>query len=102
MPRLLTDREIAECLRGLRGWKRRGKFLEKSFEFDDFMDGIGFVNRVADLAEKEEHHPDIHVRYTTVTFSIQTHSEGGVTEWDVGLAGAIERLPRGPAKSPPE
>ncbi len=91
MPRLLDDAEISERLKDLKGWSRDGSFITKAFEFKAFMDGIEFVNRVAAVAEKEEHHPDIHVRYTTVTLSLQTHSEGGVTEWDVELAEAIEK-----------
>jgi 4a-hydroxytetrahydrobiopterin dehydratase len=55
------------------------------------MDGISFLNGVAEVAEEQEHHPDIQVRYTTVTLSVQTHSEGGVTVWDLELAEAIER-----------
>lgn len=92
MPKLLSDSEVKAKLKDLKGWKHEGEFITKVFEFEEFMDGIGFVNRVAEVAEKEEHHPDIHVRYTTVTLSVQTHSEGGVTEWDVGLAEAIEMM----------
>ncbi len=92
MPRLLNDSEIKKRLKTLKGWKHDGKFITKSFEFESFMDGIAFVSRVADVAEKEEHHPDIHIRYTTVTLSVQTHSEGGVTEWDLELAEAIEKM----------
>jgi 4a-hydroxytetrahydrobiopterin dehydratase len=92
VPRLLSDPEVALRLKKLRGWTREGKFITKSFEFGEFMDGIAFIGRVAKVAEKEEHHPDIHVRYTTVTLSLQTHSEGGVTEWDIQLAAAIEKM----------
>ena len=56
------------------------------------MDGVSFVNKVARIAEQQEHHPDIKVRYTTITISVQTHSEGGVTNWDIGLARAINRI----------
>jgi len=63
------------------------------------MGGISFIGKVARVAEKEEHHPDIHVRYTTITLSVQTHSEGGVTEWDLGLAGAIEKMLRKSGKT---
>ena len=90
MPELLTGAEIRERLKELKGWKQEGKFITKTFEFENFMDGIAFIGRVARVAEKEEHHPDIHVRYTTVKLSVQTHSEGGVTEWDLDLAEAIE------------
>jgi 4a-hydroxytetrahydrobiopterin dehydratase len=92
VPRLLSDLEISSRLKTLRGWKHEGKFIAKMFNFSTFMEGIDFVNRVAKVAEKEEHHPDIHVRYTSITLSVQTHSEGGVTEWDVELAEAIEKM----------
>ena len=92
MPRLLTAREVDGKLRRLKGWKRRGRFITKTFVFDEFMEGISFLNQVAKVAEKQEHHPDIKIRYTSVTLSIQTHSEGGVTNWDLGLARAIDRV----------
>jgi 4a-hydroxytetrahydrobiopterin dehydratase len=92
MPRLLTSREVDRKLRTLRGWKRSGRFITKTFEFDEFMDGISFLNRVARIAEAHGHHPDIKIRYTSVKLSIQTHSEGGVTRWDLGLARAIDRI----------
>jgi 4a-hydroxytetrahydrobiopterin dehydratase len=90
--KLLSDSEISAQLKRLKGWKHEGEFITKVFEFDCFMDGIEFLNRVAAVAEKEEHHPDIHVRYTTITLSVQTHSEGGVTQWDLDLAKAVERM----------
>jgi 4a-hydroxytetrahydrobiopterin dehydratase len=92
VPRLLSDGEISSRLKKLRGWKRDGAFITKVFEFSDFKDGIAFVDRVADVAESEEHHPDIHIRYSMITLSVQTHSEGGVTEWDFELAEAIEKM----------
>ena len=92
MPRLLTSREVKRKLRGMKGWQHRGGFITKTFVFDHFMEGISFLNKVARIAEKQEHHPDIKVRYTAITLSIQTHSEGGVTALDVGLAKAIDRV----------
>ena len=90
MPALLGDGEVSARLRHLRGWTHEGGFISKTFEFKEFMDGIAFVDAIAKIAEEEEHHPDINIRYTTVRLSLQTHSEGGVTEWDFGLAGRIE------------
>ena len=90
MPALLSKGEIASRLKHLRGWSAEGGFITKTFEFREFMDGIAFVNAIAKIAEKEEHHPDINIRYTTIKLSVQTHSEGGVTEWDFGLAERIE------------
>ena len=90
VPQLLKDSEIRSRLKHLKGWKHEGDYITKTFEFKRFMDGISFLNKVAEVAEEQEHHPDIHVRYTTVVLSVQTHSEGGVTEWDLDLAEAIE------------
>lgn len=92
LPRPLTAREIKEKLKSLDGWRHEGRFITKTFEFDEFMDGISFLNKVARVAEAQEHHPDIKVRYTKVKLSVQTHSEGGVTNWDIGLAKAIDRI----------
>ena len=89
---LLTSAEIDRRLKVLHGWKREGRFISKTFEFEKFMEGIDLVGKVARVAEKEEHHPDVHIRYTTVTLSVQTHSEGGVTRWDLELAEAIEKM----------
>ena len=90
----MTDDEISKRLKEMKGWKHEGAFIKKVFEFPDFMSGIAFVGTVARVAEKEEHHPDILISYTTVTLAVQTHSEGGITEWDLDLAGAIERTLR--------
>jgi 4a-hydroxytetrahydrobiopterin dehydratase len=92
VPKLLSDAEIKSHLKELNGWKHEGKFITRTFEFNHFMDAIAFVNEVAEAAEREEHHPDMNIRYTTVKLSIQTHSEGGVTDWDIGLAKAIDDL----------
>jgi 4a-hydroxytetrahydrobiopterin dehydratase len=92
MVRLLPRGEILRKLKKLEGWRLKGKFIVKVFEFDDFAAAMEFVNSVARVAEEQEHHPDIGIRYSKVTLSIQTHSEGGVTEWDVGLARAIDGI----------
>lgn len=97
----MSAAEVDRRLEGLDGWRKKGKFITKEFEFENFMDGISFIGMVAAIAEREEHHPDIRVRYTKVTLLIQTHSEGGVTEWDIGLARSIERaLSRRSLKAP--
>jgi 4a-hydroxytetrahydrobiopterin dehydratase len=98
MPKL-SDGEIERALKSLKGWSREGDFITKEFRFRAFMDGIRFVGQVAEIAESQEHHPDIHVVWTTVTLKIQTHDEGGITSWDVALARDIEKhLSTGPNK----
>ena len=86
----LTASEVDKRLAGLKGWTREGKFIAKTFKFKTFMDGISFVNQVAAIAERLEHHPDIHIVWTTITLQIQTHDEGGITEYDIELAKTIE------------
>jgi pterin-4a-carbinolamine dehydratase len=68
------------------GWEERDGALEREFEFSGFAAAIAFVNRVADLAHAENHHPDIDVRYSKVTLRWTTHSEGGITERDHDMA----------------
>ena len=101
VPALLSDLEVGNRLKNLKGWKREGPFIVKTYEFKNFMDGISFLNAVASIAEKEEHHPDINLRYTTIKLSLQTHSEGGVTDWDFGLAEKIERALEKSGKAKP-
>ena len=93
MNKLLGDSEVRRMLAGLKGWEREGDFIVRSFEFEAFMDGMRFLNRVAKVAERLDHHPDIHVRYTQIKLSIQTHSAGGLTAKDFGLAAEIDRIP---------
>jgi 4a-hydroxytetrahydrobiopterin dehydratase len=68
------------------GWTEVGKALERTFEFDDFVGALAFVNRVGELAEAENHHPDIAIHYNRVTLRWWTHSAGGITNRDRELA----------------
>ncbi len=68
------------------GWNEIDGALERTFELPSFPSAIAFVDRVADLAEAEDHHPDIDVRYKNVTLRWSTHSAGGITDRDVELA----------------
>jgi pterin-4a-carbinolamine dehydratase len=72
--------------RMLSGWQEVDGKLERTFELDSFEDAIGFVNRVAELAEAENHHPDIEIHYKSVILRWWTHTAGGVTERDRELA----------------
>jgi 4a-hydroxytetrahydrobiopterin dehydratase len=68
------------------GWTEVGKALERTFEFENFVDALAFVNRVGELAEAENHHPDIAIHYNRVTLRWWTHTEGGITDRDRELA----------------
>ena len=74
------------------GWQERDGALEREFELPGFRDAIAFVNRVAELAEAENHHPDIGVSYRKVTLRWTTHSEGGITDRDRELAARSAEL----------
>jgi len=87
---LLSENEIKEGLFGLEGWGHEGNQIVKQFKFKNFVQSMGFVTKVAILAERVDHHPDILVEYSKVTITLSTHSEGGLTEKDFNLAGEIQ------------
>lgn len=96
----LSDAQVERAIRPLKGWKREGDFIAKDFRFRSFLGGIRFVDQVARIAESQEHHPDIHVVWTTVTLKIQTHDQGGITDLDVALAAEIEKNAYASKKKP--
>ena len=71
-------------------WKRQANKLTKDFAFPSFRDSIVFVNRIASVADHLNHHPDIDVRYSTVTVTVTTHDAGGITSKDLDLAEQID------------
>lgn len=87
----LEPARISEQLRELPGWQYEDNAIRKRYKFKEFMEGIRFVGAIAAIAERMDHHPDIAINYTRLTFVCATHSEGGVTERDIKLAGEIER-----------
>jgi len=89
MTRLLTDEEINRQVAGLAGWRRRDDTIRASYVAPDFPAGIRLVDEVAADAEAMNHHPDIDIRWTTITFALSTHSEGGLTQLDIELAHQI-------------
>ena len=85
----LSDDEIKTRLARLQGWARQESSIQRTFSFDDFEGAMAFVNRVAELAEAADHHPDIDIRYSKVTLTLSTHDAGGLTERDFSLAEKI-------------
>jgi len=73
-------------------WKLEERSIEREFEFEDFEASIRFVNEVARLAEEEDHHPDIYVRYDKVGLKLSTHKIGGLSKNDFILAAKIDQL----------
>lgn len=93
MTELLSDTEIEAGLAGLdEGWSREGDTIKRSVVADSFPAGIALVDAVAKAAEDHNHHPDIDIRWTTITFALSTHSEGGLTAKDFALASEIDAL----------
>ncbi|MEU2253043.1 4a-hydroxytetrahydrobiopterin dehydratase [Nocardia xishanensis] len=89
---LLSEAEIADALAGLPNWSRSGDNITRTVQAASFPAGIDLVRRVADAAEAANHHPDIDIRWRKVTFTLSTHSAGGLTALDFGLAREIDLL----------
>lgn len=89
---LLSDSEIEEKLTGLSGWERSGDAIRKNFKRDDFVGSVRFVSSLVEPAEGMNHHPDVSISWDTVTVTISTHSEGGLTAADFELAEKIDAL----------
>jgi 4a-hydroxytetrahydrobiopterin dehydratase len=88
----LSDAEIEERLGDLDGWRRDGDAIVKEFDNGDFKGSVDFVNRLTPEAEEMNHHPDLEISWKTVTVTITTHSEGGLTDGDFALASRIDAL----------
>lgn len=88
---VLGDEEIGRRLAAT-DWERDGDALKRVFKFEDFKGSVEFVNRIAEPAEEMNHHPDIAVTWDTVTVTLSTHSEGGITDSDFELASRIDSL----------
>jgi len=87
-----SEDEIRRRLPELDGWEYDGKQLTRLFVLPSFPEAIGFVQRLAEAAERAQHHPDIDIRYDTVRLHLMTHSDHGITEKDFALAKDINRL----------
>jgi len=91
MAELLTDDQIDAAVRDhLPEWKVDDNALVRSIKKDNFLDCIRLVATVAQLAESMNHHPDIDIRYTTITFRVSSHEAGGITDDDLVLARHID------------
>jgi 4a-hydroxytetrahydrobiopterin dehydratase len=91
VPELLDEDALAAGLAGL-AWTRQGDEITRTVRRDGFVGALAFVNAVGELAERYNHHPDITIKWDTVTLVLSTHSAGGLTRLDLDLAGAIDAL----------
>ena len=90
--KVLSEDEIEQKLGALHGWTLTPQGIQKRYEMGNFRSVMNLVNRVANLAEEINHHPDIFVNYDKVTFTLTTHDSGGITERDFKLAERIEAI----------
>jgi 4a-hydroxytetrahydrobiopterin dehydratase len=92
MPTLLTEPETAQRLAGS-SWVRDGDAIVRDLQFKDFAAALSFVNRVGELAEAANHHPDVLLHgWNKVRLTLSTHSAGGLTDADFAMAGRIDDL----------
>ena len=86
----LDDDGVAAQLRRTPSWEQVGVEIRRTYRVGDFRQALAFVNRVGELAERAGHHPDIDIRYNTVTLALTTHDAGGLSAKDFDLARAID------------
>jgi 4a-hydroxytetrahydrobiopterin dehydratase len=88
----LERHQVAEALQKLPDWILQGNQIERLLTFENFVDSMIFVNKVAEIAEEEGHHPDIRIVYNRVTLALTTHDSGGLTQKDFQMAHRIDAL----------
>lgn len=92
MATVLSDTQVSEGLANLAEWTREGDAITRTIKAPSFLEGIELVRKVAAAAEAADHHPDIDIRWRNLTFTLSTHSAGGITEQDLALAAQIDAL----------
>lgn len=92
MAEILDSDGVRSALSQLQGWSGDEKQISRSVKAPSFAAGIRLVDEVAKVADEMDHHPDIDIRWTTLTFTCATHSKGGVTDVDIALARRINEL----------
>jgi 4a-hydroxytetrahydrobiopterin dehydratase len=90
MAEVISPDDLKRLLKRIPEWEVEGKCIVRTIEFDDFQEGIDFVNAVAEIADDTEHHPDIDIRYSKVVVRLTTHDAGGITDADIEMAQLID------------
>ncbi len=89
----LSNDDVQKALSGLAGWSHDNDMITKTYEFDNYLDGVAFAGAVGTIAQGHGHHPDMMITWRKVQVSFTTHDEGSkVTEKDINAAKAIEAL----------
>lgn len=89
----MMKEEAEKNLKQLDGWKLVGNAIEKDYKFSNFRQAVDFINRVAEVAETEDHHPDILLwSWNNVRLTLTTHAVGGLSKNDFALASRVNRI----------
>ena len=88
----LNEDQIESSLEQVPEWAEVNGQIQRTYQFDDFEQSMGFVNKVAQYAESAQHHPDILIRYNKVTLTVSTHDAGGITHKDFDLASSADSM----------
>lgn len=89
---LIPADEIDDALKRCPEWEAEGDAITRTIEFEEYMEGIDFVNDLAEIADEAQHIPEIDIRDCKVTLRLRTEDAGGVTDIDVELASRIDNI----------
>ena len=89
---LIPKEELDDVLKRCPEWEAEGDAITRTIEFEEYMEGIDFVNDLAEIVDEAQHFPEIDIRDCTVTLRLTTKDVGGVTEIDVELASRVDHL----------
>ena len=89
----LSDGEIAKLMPQVAGWDRFDKIISRTYKFSNFVEAMDFANKITKIAEKENHHPDLHISWGKVTVDLSTHKVDGLSINDFVLAAKINAIP---------
>ena len=92
MSELIPKEEIADLLKKIPEWDHEKKAITRVVDFDDYADGIDFVNGISDVSEEANHYPEIDIRWGTVTLRLSSTEQGGLTDADFDLAKRFDNL----------
>jgi 4a-hydroxytetrahydrobiopterin dehydratase len=95
----MTQGQVDTALKAFPEWSENGGTIQRTYAFKDFIESMAFVNKVAQAAEADQHHPDILIRWNKVTLTLSTHDAGGITQKDFDLAAKCDSF--APAPPPP-
>lgn len=91
----LTESEVKKALKGCAEWSLVGEAIQRTYKFNDFQQSMAFINKVAAVAEADQHHPDILIRWNLVTLTLTTHDDGGLSAKDFAMAKQADALAAG-------